>query len=68
MSLRYDHFGDFTGFVVETGYDKNETVHSTEARIESLARVAWVTRALVRVHLLGSGRVASVAMSGVVKS
>ena len=66
VSLRYDHFGDFTGFVVETGHDGHVAVHSTETRIESLGQQAFVTRAVVRVHLLGGGRVASVAISGVV--
>ena len=66
VSLRYDHFGDFTGFVVETGHDGHVGVLSTEARIESLAQQAFVTRVVVRVHLLAGGRVASVAISGVV--
>src|SRR5450759_1058655 len=31
-ALRYDHFGDFTGFVLETPYDVNVVVWSHERR------------------------------------
>ncbi len=67
VSLRYDHFGDFTGFVVETETDGHVVVHCDERRLEDLARSAWVTRAGVRVRLLPGGRVATLAISGQVE-
>ena len=64
VSLRYDHFGDFTGFVLETCAGHHVVVRSEEQRIERLAREAWVTRAVVRVGLLKGDRVATLALAG----
>ena len=66
VALRYDHFGDFTGFVVETEHDQHVAVHSTERRVERLAREAWATRAVVRVGLQRDDRVSTMALSGAV--
>jgi hypothetical protein len=64
VALRYDHFGDFTGFVVETGHDRHVAVHSCERRVERLAREAWQDRAVVRVWLLAGERVEGLSLSG----
>jgi hypothetical protein len=64
VSLRYDHFGDFTGFVIETEHDAHVVVHSGERRVEHLAHEAWVGRAVVRVRLLAGDRVDSLAVAG----
>ena len=64
VSLRYDHFGDFSGFVIETVDDDHVVVLSTERRIERLAREAWAARAIVRVRLLRDRRVGSLAIAG----
>ena len=64
VALRYDHFGDFTGFVVETERDGHVVVHSDERRVERLAHEAWVTRAVVRVRLLRGDRVETLSVSG----
>jgi len=64
VSLRYDHFGDFTGFVLETRAGHHVVVRSEERRIERLAREAWVTRAVVRVGLLKGDCVATLALAG----
>jgi hypothetical protein len=64
VSLRYDHFGDFTGFVVETARDRHVVVYSAERRVERLAHEAWVARAFVRVRLLVGDRVDSLALAG----
>ena len=66
VTLRYDHFGDFSGFVVETEHNRHVVVHSTERRVERLANEAWATRAVVRVHLLPGARVLTIALSGAV--
>jgi hypothetical protein len=62
--LRYDNFGDFTGFVVETAHDRHVLVRSRETRIEELARRGWVTRATVRVRLLDDGGIDSLSLGG----
>ncbi|MDX6373201.1 MAG: hypothetical protein QOD98_2189, partial [Nocardioidaceae bacterium] len=67
VSLGYDHFGDFTGFVVETEWDAHVVVRSTERRVEDLAREAWVTRAVVRVRLQAGDLVASLTLGGQVE-
>ena len=67
VSIGYDHFGDFTGFVVETERDGHVLVHSSETRVERLAREAWRTRALVRVRLLPNHEVASLRLAGQVE-
>jgi hypothetical protein len=64
VSLRYDHFGDFSGFVIETADDDHVIVMSDERRIEALARDAWAARAIVRVHLLRDHRVGTLAIAG----
>ena len=64
VTLRYDHFGDFCGFVLETEHDRHVVVHSKERRVERLAREAWATRAVVRVHLVRGDRVSTIALSG----
>jgi len=64
VSVGYDHFGDFTGFVVETERGNRAAVRSTETRIERLAREAWTARALVRVRLRPDHEVASLQMTG----
>lgn len=64
VTLKYDHFGDFIGFVVETARDVNYVVWSRERRIERLAHQAWVTRATVRVRLLVGDRVDTLSISG----
>ena len=64
VALRYDHFGDFTGFVVETAHDVNVVVWSHERPVERLARQAWVARAIVRVRLLAGDRVDTLSVSG----
>ncbi|WP_425955152.1 hypothetical protein [Xylanimonas sp. McL0601] len=67
VSLSYDHFGDFTGFVVETERDSHVEVRSTERRVEHLAREAWVTRAVVRVRLQDGDMVATLGLGGQVE-
>jgi hypothetical protein len=64
VAMRYDHFGDFTGFLVETAHDAHVVVHSAERRVEHLARQAWETRAVVRVWLLADGAVDKLSVSG----
>lgn len=64
VALKYDHFGDFTGFVVETAHDGHVPVWSTERRVERLAHQAWVSRAVVRVWLLEHHRVDTLSLSG----
>jgi hypothetical protein len=64
VTLRYDHFGDFCGFVLETEHDRHVVVHSEERRVERLAREAWAIRAVVRVHLVRGDRVSTIALSG----
>lgn len=64
VALRYDHFGDFTGFVVETAHEAHVVVWSDERRVERLAREAWVTRAIVRVRLLADDHVDTLSISG----
>jgi hypothetical protein len=64
VALRYDHFGDFTGFVVETAHDVNVVVWSHERPVERLARQAWMARAIVRVRLLAGDRVDTLSVSG----
>ena len=64
VSLRYDHFGDFSGFVIETADDDHVVVLSTERRIERLAREAFAARAIIRVHLLRDHRVGTLAIAG----
>ncbi len=64
VALRYDHFGDFTGFVIETGHDHHVVVCSAEGRVQRLAHQAWVNRAIVRVHLLAGDRLASLSFAG----
>ena len=64
VSLRYDHFGDFSGFVVETADNNHLIVVSEERRIEGLAREAWALRAAVRVRLLRDHRVGTLTISG----
>jgi hypothetical protein len=66
VTLRYDHFGDFCGFVLETEHDSHVVVHSKERRVERLAREAWATRAVVRVHLVHGDRVSTIALSGAI--
>ena len=51
--LDYDHFGDFTGFQLETLTCRHHAVCSTEERIETLARMAWLERLAVTVWLVG---------------
>ncbi|RTL46398.1 MAG: hypothetical protein EKK53_04165 [Burkholderiales bacterium] len=63
-SLCFDHFGDFTGFVVETYAGERVTVSSGERRVEALAREAWVKRAIVQVHLLPHHRVHVLELMG----
>ena len=63
-SLCFDHFGDFTGFVLETYVDEMVTVLSRERRIEVLARDAWIKRAIVQVHLLPHHRVGMLELMG----
>ena len=65
VTLRYDHFGDFCGFVLETEHDRHVVVHSKERRVERLVREAWEARAVVRVHLARGDRVATIAISGI---
>jgi hypothetical protein len=64
VALRYDHFGDFTGFVLETSHDGHVVVRSDERRVERLARQAWVSRAVVRVRLLTRNRVDTFSVAG----
>ena len=64
VSLRYDHFGDFSGFVIETADDNHLIVVSDERRIEGLAREAWAVRATVRVRLLRDHRVGTLTIAG----
>jgi hypothetical protein len=64
VALRYDHFGDFFGFVVETAHDGRVVVLSDERRVEALAQRAWVTRAVVRVRLLTGHRIDTLAIAG----
>jgi hypothetical protein len=64
VALRYDHFGDFSGFVVETAHDAHVVVQSSEERVERLARQAWESRAVVRVWLLAGDRVDRLSLSG----
>jgi hypothetical protein len=64
VSLRYDHFGDFSGFVVETADDSHLVVVSDERRIEGLAREAWAMRATVHVRLLHDHRVGTLTIAG----
>jgi len=61
-SLCFDHFGDFTGFVIETYADEMVTVLSRERRIEALAREAWKKRAIVQVQLLPRHRVGTLEL------
>lgn len=63
-ALCYDHFGDFTGFVIESAQDGRTVVRSAERRVERLARQAWETRAVVRVRLLAHDRVDTLSVSG----
>ncbi len=56
VSLFYDHFGDFQGFVLETFEDHHRRFLSHEARIEELAREAWLERYVVTVWAEGDER------------
>lgn len=63
-SLQYDHFGDFTGFVVEDECDRHHHVRSTEERVQRLADQAWRERLRVRCHLHSDGVLEHLAVSG----
>lgn len=43
-ALLYDHFGDFEGFILETGDAEPRTLHSREQHVEKLAERAWRER------------------------
>jgi hypothetical protein len=45
----YDRFGDFDGFLLMTEEGHLRDFHSREAEIESLARFAWESRAVITV-------------------
>ena len=47
--LVYDHFGDFAGFLVETGCGAPRRFASRKCRVESLVRRAWGDRATITV-------------------
>jgi hypothetical protein len=64
VALEYDHFGDFTGFVIETAHDAHVLVRSREERVERLARDAWTSRAVVRAWLLPDDRLEALSISG----
>jgi hypothetical protein len=64
VSVRYDHFGDFSGFVIETADDEHVMVVSDERRVECLAREAWAARAIVRAHLLRDHRLGTLTIAG----
>jgi hypothetical protein len=44
VSLIYDHFGDFAGFVVETDGDRHHRFESREPAMRNLANRAWEDR------------------------
>jgi hypothetical protein len=64
VALRYDHFGDFEGFVVEDAQDRHVVLASSEQRVEALARRAWRHRLRVRVRRLSDGGVANLWIAG----
>jgi len=64
VALRYDHFGDFEGFVVADAHDRHVVLVSSEERIETLARRAWRQRLRVQVNRLPDGGVAGMSIAG----
>jgi hypothetical protein len=49
VSLIYDHFGDFAGFVLETERDRHHRFESREPAVRDLANRAWLERIRVTV-------------------
>jgi hypothetical protein len=49
--LRYDRFGDFEGFLLETKDGEERTFESTESAVEALVRHAWEDRILLTVFV-----------------
>lgn len=64
VTLRYDHFGDFEGFVVEDAHNGHVVLASSEQRVEALARRAWRQRLQVRARRLPDGGLASLSLAG----
>jgi hypothetical protein len=48
--LVYDHFGDFEGFLLDTG-ERTERFNSREKEVEVIARRAWAERIVVSVFV-----------------
>lgn len=51
MSVFYDRFGDFSGFLLETEDGREHAFHAREREIESLARTAWSHRMVITVFV-----------------
>jgi hypothetical protein len=64
VALRYDHFGDFEGFVVEDDRESHVVLTSSERRVEDVARRAWRQRLQVRATRLDDGGLERLAISG----
>ena len=50
-ALRYDRFGDFDGFILETLQGKEVKIRSREPPIERLVERAWRERILLTAHV-----------------
>jgi hypothetical protein len=54
IALRYDRFGDFTGFALLSGEGHEHAFRAREPRIEDLLTQAWIGRALIEVVVADS--------------
>jgi hypothetical protein len=50
ISLIYDRFGDFAGFVLLSEHGREHAFRGREAAIEALVKSAWIERTVISVH------------------
>jgi len=53
MSVFYDRFGDFSGFLLLTEEGHEHSFHAREREIEALVRKAWSERMVITVFVHG---------------
>ena len=49
--ILYDHFGDFTGFIIETRHGEKRKFLSHERKVHNLTEVAWLQRNMVTIFV-----------------
>jgi Pro-kumamolisin, activation domain len=63
MSVQYDRFGDFAGFILKTEAGHEHAFEARERAIEVLAREAWAARMVIRVVVRQHGPHCPVSIS-----